>query len=410
MLNGHTDDNRSVYGFASELKMLDALSEDNISFHIETFEPGTYSVLESSSSGKYNPKHSKKYINFPTKEIFPENIDYSIYSSFVEAVKKRIVGTTERPVACLLSGGLDSSIVAGLVNKFYDGVLETYSIGLAESEDLKYSSIVAAHLKTKHTQIVVTEQEFFDAIPEVIKTIESYDTTTIRASVGNYLIGKYIAEHSDAKVIFNGDGADELMGGYLYFHKSPNMNEFDTECRRLLSDIHYFDVLRSDRCISSHGLEPRTPFLDKDWVDFYLSLPKTVRYHPAKAQCEKFLFRHAFHIMDPELIPGGTLWRKKEAFSDGVSGMARPWFAIIEEKIEFLCKEDKSLLKSLSKNLEKTGSFIINPPQTLEQSYYRAIYDSHYAGNAHTIPYFWMPKYVDATDSSARTLMVYNDS
>jgi asparagine synthase (glutamine-hydrolysing) len=265
-------------------------------------------------------------------------------------------------------------------------------------------------LKTKHTQIVVTEQEFFDAIPEVIKTIESYDTTTIRASVGNYLIGKYIAEHSDAKVIFNGDGADELMGGYLYFHKSPNMDEFDTECRRLLSDIHYFDVLRSDRCISSHGLEPRTPFLDKDWVTYYLSLPKKVRYHPAKAQCEKFLFRHAFHIMDPELIPMGTLWRKKEAFSDGVSGMARPWFAIINEKIDMLCKDDQTLLNILTENLGKTGNFVINPPKTLEQSYYRAIYDSYYSGNAHTIPYFWMPKYVDATDSSARTLMIYTDS
>ena len=411
-----TDENslttKKIYGFASEIKILNALDIGlDTCRNIESFEPGTYHVFEKKFGSNYTSRFSRKYINFPLTEFIPDNIDLEIYYRFVETIKKRIVGTTERPVACLLSGGLDSSIVAGLVNKFYTGILETYSIGLAESEDLKFSSIVAKHLKTKHTQIIVTEQEFFDAIPEVIKTIETYDTTTIRASVGNYLIGKYIATHSDAKVIFNGDGADELMGGYLYFHKSPNVNEFDKECKRLLTDIHYFDVLRSDRCISSHGLEARTPFLDRWWVNFYLSLSKNLRYHSVNNQCEKYLFRHAFHVIDPDLIPNEILWRKKEAFSDGVSGMARPWFVIIEEKINNLCKKDTKLAKILQNNLEKNenedSKYTINPPKTLEQSYYRTIYESHYAGNAHTIPYFWMPKYVDATDSSARTLKIY---
>ena len=138
------------------------------------------------------------------------------------------------------------------------------------------------------------EKEFLQAIPEVINAIESYDTTTVRASVGNWLISKYIKENSDAKVIFNGDGSDEVSGGYMYFHYAPNKLDFDYECRRLLKDIHYFDVLRSDRSISSHGLEPRTPFLDKTFVQNYLSIPIDLRYTSHMKGCEKYLIREAF--------------------------------------------------------------------------------------------------------------------
>ena len=139
---------------------------------------------------------------------------------------------TERPIACLLSGGLDSSLITSLVSEYYkknnyEQKLETYSIGLAGSEDLKYASIVAEYIGSKHTEILVTEQEMFEAIPEVIRAIESYDTTTVRASIGNYLLGKYISTHSNAKVIFNGDGSDELFGGYLYMNKCPDDIEFE---------------------------------------------------------------------------------------------------------------------------------------------------------------------------------------
>ena len=198
---------------------------------------------------------------------------FSIYNNLCNAVKKRVQGTTERPIACLLSGGLDSSLITALVNKYHKGQLNTFSIGMKGSEDLKYAREVADHLKTNHTEIILTPEEFFDAIPDVIRTIESYDTTTVRASVGNYLVGKYISENSDCKVIFNGDGSDELTGGYLYFLKAPNAIEFDAECRRLIHEIHFFDVLRSDRCIAAHGLEPRTPFLDRTFVNEYLNIP-----------------------------------------------------------------------------------------------------------------------------------------
>ena len=192
--------------------------------------------------------------------------------SLKNAVKKR-VNNTDRPIACLLSGGLDSSLITALVSEYYDseknGPLKTFSIGLPGSEDIKYAKKVADFLKTDHTSIEMSEKEFFDAIPEVIYAVETYDTTTVRASVGNYLVSKYISKHCDAKVIFNGDGADEVMGGYLYFHKYPNQLDFDRECRRLVSNIHTFDVQRSDRSISSNGLEPRTPFLDRGFVQAY---------------------------------------------------------------------------------------------------------------------------------------------
>jgi asparagine synthase (glutamine-hydrolysing) len=258
-------------------------------------------------------------------------------------VEKRCV-TTERPIACLLSGGLDSSLIAALVVEYHKlhnlPVVETYSIGLEGSVDLEYARTMANYLGTKHTEIVLTEEDFLNAIPEVIKSIESYDTTSVRASIGNWLLGKYIAENSDAKVIFNGDGSDELTGGYLYMHKAPDMIEFDGECRRLLKDIHAFDVLRSDKSISSHGLEPRTPFLDRTWVQYYLSIPLHVRYHPNENNCEKYLLRTAFSkdyyetFEGRELLPHKVLWRKKEAFSDGVSKHTRSLYQIIQEYTE----------------------------------------------------------------------------
>ena len=215
-----------------------------------------------------------------------------------EAVIKRCQNT-ERPVACLLSGGLDSSVVTALANNYFkqndsSHALETYSIGIKGSTDLVYAKRVADYLGTKHTEVLMTEQEMIDAIPEVIYNIETYDTTTIRASIGNYLIAKYISQHSEAKVILNGDGSDELFGGYLYMKKCPSDEEFDVEIRRLLSNIHYYDVLRSDKSISSNGLEARTPFLDTSLVNYVLSLPASERNHNFPRLSEKYILRNSF--------------------------------------------------------------------------------------------------------------------
>ena len=186
---------------------------------------------------------------------------------------------------------------------------------------------------------------------------------------------------------------------------APNSVEFDLETRRLLKDIHMFDVLRSDKCISSHGLEPRTPFLDRSFVNFYLSIPSQVRMHSKRNKCEKYLLRTSFSISylitskNRQLLPNEILWRRKEAFSDGVSVQGRSLYQIIQEYVE----------KDIAPKIE-TQKFTYLPPMTTEQKYYRMMYDTFYPNLEKLVPYFWMPKYVNATDPSARTLATYNET
>lgn len=399
--------NNIEFGVASEMKML---ADSTAHYHtISPFTPGTYSVYEYVS----NPLSSVRDVWEPSVENKPfaliaPALNYNIKTegdameiikkNLMAAVKKRFF-TTDRPIACLLSGGLDSSLITALVHTLTiaeDATrqLETYSIGLQGSEDLKYARKVADFLGTKHTEIICTEEEFLDAIPNVIYNIESYDTTTVRASVGNYLVSKYISEHSKAKVIFNGDGSDEVCGGYLYFHLAPDAVAFDQECQRLLKDIHLFDVLRSDRSISSNGLEPRTPFLDKLFVHAYLSIPPNLRF--VKGRCEKYLLRKAFESMN--ILPSEVLWRTKEAFSDGVSSQKKSWYEIIQSSVNTQPSVPLS-----------ECALISNTPTTKEQQYYRHIFERHYKAYSNVIPYFWMPKFTNATDSSARTLNIYEN-
>lgn len=447
----------NIFGFASELKMLyeikNKMNEYVKSKHlmkkslpyykISQFSPGTYSVFDLKfkvnsawelSKNQY-PYHS---IGFHTNTIadfldeskIMKTITNNIQYYLKQAVEKRC-STTERPIACLLSGGLDSSLIASLVNDFHVKnnlpTIETYSIGLADSEDLKYARIVADYLGSKHTEILLTEQDFLDAIPQVIHDIESYDTTTVRASIGNWLLGKYIAQHSKAKVIFNGDGSDELAGGYLYMNYAPDQIEFDKESRRLLKDIYIFDVLRSDKSISTHGLEPRTPFLDRTWVQYYMSIPSKFRFHKISGVMEKYLIRNAFsegeykNSAGTALLPNEVLFRRKEAFSDGVSKTSRSLYQIIQEYCDNkFAKEDLpnysyvsqrpdmyEQLTRCNEDMIAVGDHLL--PQTSEQYYYRKIFESHYSGMGKILPYFWMPKYVNAKDASARTLEIYNE-
>ena len=406
-----------IYGFSSEIKQLSEFSKALPSHTVEHFRPGTYSkfIMKYQVSPKWELKkeycsyHSTGFSSIISEtSIDAQRVYKNIQYYLSEAVKKRVL-ITERPIACLLSGGLDSSLITALVNEFHkqnsDKPLETFSIGLEGSEDLKYARIVSEYLGTNHTEILLTENDFVDAIPDVINTIESYDTTTVRASIGNYLLGKFISKNSNAKVIFNGDGSDELCGGYLYMHAAPDAIEFDNECRRLLKDIHAFDVLRSDKCISSHGLEPRTPFLDRTWVQYYLSIHPSLRFHKGNNQCEKFLLRSAFseeNYLDSNgsaLLPKSVLWRTKEAFSDGVSKTTRSLYEIIQEKI------------NNSQNIfsNKTSNCQHNKPDTEEKKYYREIFENCYPDLGNVVPYFWMPRYVDANDASARTLKLYNE-
>lgn len=415
VLKNHTIDSTKFsqyFAFASELKMLTEFNNPN--YIVDQFTPGTYTLLEKqfTVSAKWNETIiNKPYFLFShsyTPQMKQFEIEYAIHgiqTHLINAVKKRYLNS-ERPIACLLSGGLDSSLITALVvniHKEYSSTpIETYSIGLKNSEDLVFAKIVADYLGTNHTEIIVTEQEMLNAIPDVIYNIESYDTTTVRASIGNYLLGKYISQNSDAKVIFNGDGADELCGGYLYMNKAPNAIEFDMEIRRLLTDIHKYDVLRSDKCICSHGLESRPPFLDKHFVNFYLTLPCSLRMHQNMNKCEKFLLRHSFSFLnyspnDKQLLPDSVLWRKKEAFSDGVSGSTRSLYTIIQEFADATIHTDPDNI------------YLHNPPKTKEQLYYRQLFNTFFPHLENVVPYFWMPKFIEATDPSARTLSFYNE-
>ena len=200
---------------------------------------------------------------------------------------------SDRPIGCLLSGGLDSSLVSALVSRNYKPyTLNTFSIGMKGSTDLYYANLAAKHIKSNHHNIELTNNDFLNAIEETIYMIESYDITTVRASVGNYLVGKYIKENTDCKVIYNGDGSEEIMG-YLWLSNIDNEEDFYIENHKLLTEISYYDVLRSDRSISDNGLEPRVPFLDKKFVDYVMSIPPKYKMF-GNGIIEKKILREGF--------------------------------------------------------------------------------------------------------------------
>lgn len=394
--------NNSI-AFSSELKSLSYLNYDRV----EQYEPN---YLTTFSINCDSIKLVSKILisQYPSINNHLHNIKdvYKLVShSFVSAVKKR-VDNTDRDICCLLSGGLDSSLVTAIVCKFIDpSKLHTFSIGFKNSPDIDKAKIVANHLGTIHHEIIMTEKDFIDAIPQVIYNIESYDTTTVRASVGNYLICKYISDNfKNLKVVFNGDGSDELTGGYLYFNFCPDSLDFDKECKRLLNDIHFFDVLRSDRSISSNGLEARTPFLDKNFVNTYLSIPTFIRDHNNNNNIEKYLLRKSMaywndviQSFDNKLLPDSILFRTKEAFSDGVSSSSNSWHNIIKNHCNNMFLDNYSI-----------DTF--NYPDTNEKIFYRSIFDKYYKNYCNVIPYFWMPRFVLSRDASARDLTSLDNS
>lgn len=395
------------YGFlyntiyaASEIK---ALPKD--ATNVQAFPPGHVGVYDP-KTGELTLKryHSIPWVKSLTFQSYSDTV-HVLRMALWKAVEKRLM--TERPIAALLSGGLDSSLIAALTQRFLKAQgrppLETYSIGFPGSSDLKYARMVAEHIGSVHHEIVSSPEEFFAAIPEVIAAIESPDITSVRASVGNYLVSKYIRENSPsgAKVVFNGDGSDEVFGSYLYFYNAPTDEAYEAEVERLLTDIHHFDVLRSDRCIASNGLEPRTPFLDKQFVAVARSIPSEL-LRPSAERSEKHILRELFNERTYNLLPNEVMWRRKEAFSDGVSGPQKAWYEEVQDRIAAtgLTLPSKEELKEKYPHLT---------PQTFEAYYYRRIYDDHY--NHLCVPYYWLPRWSGETsDPSARTLKVYSET
>ena len=229
----------------------------NDCIEIKAFTPGTFMNLN------YFEYESYLYNNLPSPiEYNMDTILNGTNKYLKEAVNKRMMADVE--IGCLLSGGVDSSLICALVSKHYNyKKLHTFSIGLKNSPDLMYAKKVSDYLGTNHHEIILTEEDVLNSIEEVIYALESYDVTTVRASIGNYLIGKYIKKNTFCKVIFNGDGADEIFGSYKWLSKITDPDEFYEENNKLLKEIYFFDVLRSDRSMAANGLEARTPFLDK---------------------------------------------------------------------------------------------------------------------------------------------------
>jgi asparagine synthase (glutamine-hydrolysing) len=392
--------------FSSELKGLIPLSD-----HISHFPPGTYQVYDIPTKKVLRTEkyHTTPWLKNPLfSGAHPSGLEMAsmgLRFALEEAVQKRML--TERPVAALLSGGIDSSLIASLVQKQLRmrnlPPLRTFSIGMKGSEDLRHAKMVADWIGSEHTEIVLTADDFFKAIPAVIRSIETFDTTSVRASVGNWLVSKAIKEKSDCKVVFNGDGSDEVFGSYLYFYNAPSDQLFEEESQRLLDDIYMFDVQRSDRSISSHGLEPRTPFLDKQFVAVARSLPSYWRRPVKGKQVEKWILRRAFD--DGITLPHQVLWRRKEAFSDGVSSQEKSWYQEIQERVIPLMPEN------WYEKAQRQYQHL--PPQTPEQYYYRYLFEAEFSRTPSQtcVPYFWMPKWSPGvTDPSARTLAVYNDN
>jgi len=353
---------------------------------IRAIEPGTVVSNQHKTSLTSLTWHQVPWLKIPAWRASLEGLaagGETLKEALIEAVDKRL--STVRAVGACLSGGLDSSLVAALAARRVPS-LHTYSIGMVDSPDLAFAREVAAHIGSIHHERILTAEECIAAVPDVIRAIESFDITTVRASVGNYLLGRFIAEITpDVKVVLNGDGADELLGGYLYMRAAPDDVAFETEIDRLMREIHMFDVARSERSMAAHGLESRSPFLDRQVVAVARGLP-TSALRPSDAHIEKAILRTAF--AKDGLLPSSVLWRRKEAFSDGISRSdSVPWF----KRVGSECTTD---------------AFIVNPPTTSEARLYRELWAAQFpeaAANA-VAPHMWMPRWVNTVDPSARTL------
>ena len=306
---------------------------------MKPFQPGYLLTFDITSEGQAIMVENKRFLEIGGSDftsvcaVHPTDIHANIRLLLKEAVKKRLM--SERRIGCLLSGGVDSSLVTALLVQSLTEVecdykVQTFSIGMEDSPDLKAARTLAEYLGTEHHEVRLTPDEGFAALREVIQSLESFDTIVIRVSVAIYLVCKYIKENTDTTVLFSGEGSDELCQGYGYFHKAPTAADADSESRRILHDLYLYDNLRIDRTTAAHGLEVRVPFLDKFFTSYYLSLP------PEKRQpqdgVEKHLLRSAF--AGTGLLPDEILWRLKEGFSVCVSSKKQSWFRFLQEHIE----------------------------------------------------------------------------
>ncbi|RMZ97401.1 asparagine synthetase [glutamine-hydrolyzing] [Brachionus plicatilis] len=400
-------------GICSEAKgLLNLKLVQGAKFKIEFVEPGTFEEysLHLAANNDRKVRYERKFkfheiTQLPAYDVsvkLMDNVLENIRNALTNSVKMRLM--SQRRMGCLLSGGLDSSLITGLMvhearKAGINYPIQTFSIGMShESPDILAARRVAKQLNTEHHEIIFTAQDAIESIRDVIKALESFDVTTIRASIGMYLISKYIKENTDTVVIFSGEGSDEVCQGYIYFYKAPNENAAHDESLRICNDLYLFDVCRADRTTAAHGLELRVPFLDHFFSSYYLSISRKDKI-PTKDRCEKYLLRKAFDGLD--IIPSDILWRPKEAFSDGVASKKKSLFEHLQEHINPLVK-DEDLIGAPRK-------YPLNTPLTKEAYFYREIFAELFPDCDHFTPYMWLPRWCgNVIDPSARTLNHYD--
>lgn len=383
--------NYAEFFLSSELKSIVDLTD-----YTEQFQPGHIRVQTFDEYMKMEP-------NIKLKKL---TISYlsNIHKLLIEAVRKRL--DSERPIGFLLSGGLDSSLICSIAQKINNRKnYHTFSIGLPESQDILAAREVSAYIKSVHHEVIFSLKEGLNVIPEVIYHLETFDTTTIRAGVPQYLLAKYIAKYTNIKVLLSGEGADELFYGYKYHSFAPNAQIAQYESEELIANLHKYDILRTDRTLAAHGLEVRVPYLDFNFFKYIYTLDPHFKYQPEKI--EKLILRQAFVN---NYIPKKYLYRQKDAMSDAVG---HKWIEYTTENAKLLLDEDyiKTNIKDkkiqeclLDINKNKINYHSPTPP-TEEALIYRKIFEAFFPGNANVIGKYWMPKWRKTNDPSARFLI-----
>ena len=356
-------DANGTFYVASELKAL-----EGVCTKIELFPPGHYL---SSKDGELTKWYQRDWTEFDAVKENQTSID-ELHDALEAAVHRQLM--SDVPYGVLLSGGLDSSVTSALAKKYADKRVESgdtqeawwprlhsFSVGLEGSPDLAAAQKVADHIGTVHHEIKFTIQEGLDAIKDVIYNLETYDITTIRASTPMYLMARVI-KSMGVKMVLSGEGADELFGGYLYFHKAPSAEEFHKETVRKLEKLHMYDCLRANKSLAAWGIEGRVPFLDKEFMDVAMRLNPQDKMINGE-RMEKWVVRKAFE----QYLPESVAWRQKEQFSDGVG---YSWIDTLKEVVE-TAVSDEQLANAKYK-------FPIQTPTSKEEFYYRSIFASHF--------------------------------
>ncbi len=371
--------------FASEAKNLTGLVEKII-----PFPPGHYY-----SGGKFicyrDMTKVKKVINDDLETVFT-----NIREKLIEGIRKRL--DADAPLGFLLSGGLDSSLVCAVAAGILGKPVKTFSIGMdTDAIDLKYAREVADYLHTDHHEVIITKKDVLDSLETVIAALGTYDITTIRASIGMYLVCRAVHEQTDVRVLLTGEISDELFG-YKYTDFAPNAAAFQKESEKRIREIHMYDVLRADRCISVNSIEARVPFGDLDFVEYVMSLDPEIKIN--RYGKGKYLLRKAF---EGSWLPEDILMREKAAFSDAVG------HSLVDD-----LKEYAETAYTDAEFEDRCSRYVHARPFTKESLLYREIFEKYYPGQSEMVVDFWMPNKTwegcNVNDPSARVLSNYGDS